>query len=145
MLNIINSDKLGLSQDIKDKNQNSLIKICACFKNIKDKIKDKLMGLLDKKQLKEDYQDNIKNIYDSKSDDYKKKMTYDKFCNNVEELIYDNFSDNKEEIIINMINHGFILFTFEIIKSGINEQFKENEEKILNEIYSEIFKEMNKS
>ena len=87
MLNIINSDKLGLSQDIKDKNQNSLIKICACFKNIKDKIKDKLMGLLDKKQLKEDYQDNIKNIYDSKSDDYKKKMTYEKFCKNVENLI----------------------------------------------------------
>ena len=145
MLNIINSDKLGLSQEIKDKNQNSLIKICACFKNIKDKIKDKLMGLLDKKQLKEDYQDNIKNIYDSKSDDYKKKMTYDKFCNNVEELIYGNFSDNKEEIIINMINHGFILFMFEIIKSGINEQFKDSEEKILNEIYSEIFKEMNKN
>ena len=44
-----------------------------------------------------------------------------------------------------MINHGFILLMFEIIKSGINEQFKDSEEKILNEIYSEIFKEMNKN
>jgi len=43
------------------------------------------------------------------------------------------------------MNHGFIFFIFEVIKSGINEQFKESEEKILNEIYTEIFKELNKN
>ena len=43
-----------------------------------------------------------------------------------------------------MLNHGFIFFILEIIKTGIKEQFKDSEEIILNEIYTEIFKELNK-
>ena len=43
-----------------------------------------------------------------------------------------------------MLNHSFICFILEIIKTGIEEQFKDSEEKILNEIYTEIFKELNK-
>ena len=43
------------------------------------------------------------------------------------------------------MNHGFIFFIFEVIKSGINEQFKHSEEKRVNEIYIEIFKELNKN
>ena len=145
MLSIVNSDKLGLSQDIKDKNKNSLINICECFKNIRDKLKEDLMDLLEIQKLKKDYQDYIKSVYEEKPDYYKKEMTYEKFCKNVENLIYDNFAHNKKEIINNIINQGFIFYIFEVIKSGINEQFKESEEKILNEIYTEIFKELNKN
>ena len=145
MLSIVNSDKLNLSEEIKDRNKSSLQNICDCFKNSREKLIDDLMDLLEIKKLKKDYQDYIKNIYDNKTDDYKKKMTYEKFCKNVENLIYDNIAHNKKEIINNVMNHGFIFFIFEVIKSGINEQFKESEEKILNEIYTEIFKELNKN
>ena len=145
ILNIVNSDNLGLLQDVKDKNKNSLQSICDCFKKIRDNLKDNLMNLLEFKNLKNNYQDFIKNVYDRKSDAYKKEMSYEKFCQNVENLIYNNISNNKNEIINNVINHGFISFIFEVIKSGINEQFKDSEEKILNEIYTEIFKELNKN
>ena len=103
------------------------------------------MDLLEIQKLKKDYQDYIKSVYEEKPDYYKKEMTYEKFCKNVENLIYDNFAHNKKEIINNVMNHGFIFFIFEVIKSGINEQFKESEEKILNEVYTEIFKELNKN
>ena len=145
ILNIVNSDNLGLLQDVKDKNKNSLQSICDCFKNIRDNLKDNLMNLLEFKNLKNNYQDFIKNVYDRKSDAYKKEMSYEKFCQYVENLIYNNISHNKNEIINNIINHGFIFFILEVIKSGINEQFKDSEEKILNEIYTEIFKELNKN
>ena len=71
-------------------------------------------------------------------------MSFEKFSKNVEELIYDNIAHNKKEIINNVLNHGFIFFILEIIKTGIKEQFKDSEETILNEIYTEIFKELNK-
>ena len=145
ILNIVNSDNLGLLQDVKDKNKNSLQSICDCFKKIRDNLKDNLMNLLEFKNLKNNYQDFIKNVYDRKSDAYKKEMPYEKFCQYVENLIYNNISHNKNEIINNVINHGFISFILEVIKSGINEQFKDSEEKILNEIYTEIFKELNKN
>ena len=145
ILNIVNSDNLGLLQDVKDKNKNSLQSICDCFKNIRDNLKDNLMNLLEFKNLKNNYQDFIKNVYDRKSDAYKKEMSYEKFCQYVENLIYNNISHNKNEIINNLINLGFISFILEVIKSGINEQFKDSEEKILNEIYTEIFKELNKN
>ena len=145
ILNIVNSDNLGLLQDLKDKNKNSLQSICDCFKKIRDNLKDNLMNLLEFKNLKNNYQDFIKNVYDRKSDAYKKEMSYEKFCQYVENLIYNNISHNKNEIINNIINHGFIFFILEVIKSGINEQFKDSEEKILNEIYTEIFKELNKN
>ena len=144
MLSIVNSDSLGLSQEIKDKNKASLQSICDCFKNIRDALKDDLIDLLEIKKLKKDYKDFIKTVYYNKKDDYKKQMSYEQFCVNVENLIYDNFAHNKNEIINNIINYGFLQFIFEFIKSGINEQFKEKEEKILNEIYTEIFKELNK-
>ena len=145
ILNIVNSDNLGLLQDVKDKNKNSLQSICDCFKKIRDNLKDNLMNLLEFKNLKNNYQDFIKNVYDRKIDAYKKEMSYEKFCQYVENLIYNNISHNKNEIINNVINHGFISFILEVIKSGINEQFKDSEEKILNEIYTEIFKELNKN
>ena len=145
MLSIVNNDKLGLSQDIKDENKTSLINICECFKNIRDKLKDDLMNFLEIKKLKEDNQDFIKNVYDNKSDDYKKEMTFTKFSINVEYLIYESIDYNKKEIINNIMNLEFISFIFEVIKSGINEQFKDIEGKILNEIYIEIFKNLNQN
>ena len=117
--------------------------MCDCFKNIKNELKDDLVDLLEIKKLKKDYRNYIKIIYDKKSSDYKKDMTFENFCENVENLIYDNFAHNKDEIINNLINLGFILYIFDFIKSGINEQFKDIEEKILNEIYTKIFKELN--
>ena len=143
MIAIVNSDKLGLTQDIKNENKTSLKKMCDCFKNIKNELKDDLVDLLEIKKLKKDYRNYIKIIYDKKSSDYKKDMTFENFCENVENLIYDNFAHNKDEIINNLINLGFILYIFDFIKSGINEQFKDIEEKILNEIYTKIFKELN--
>ena len=143
MIAIVNSDKLGLTQDIKNENKTSLKNMCDCFKKIKNELKDDLVDLLEIKKLKKDYRNYIKIIYDKKSKDYKKDMTFENFCENVENLIYDNFAHNKDEIINNLINLGFILYIFDFIKSGINEQFKDIEEKILNEIYTKIFKELN--
>ena len=144
ILNIVNSNKLGLSQEVKNMNEESLKYICKCFKNIRENLKDDLLDLLEIKRLKKDNEEFIKSEYEKKSDAYKKEMNYEKFCKNVENLIYDNIAHNKTEIINNILNHGFIFFILEVIKSGINEQFKDYEKQILNEIYTEIFKELNK-
>ena len=144
ILKILNNDKLGLSKEVKNKNKESLTKMCNCFKSIRDKLKDDLMDLLTIKHLKKDNEEFVKSIYEKKSEEYKKEMSYEKFCEKVEDLIYDNIANNKKEIINNVINHGFIFFVIQVIKAGIKEQFKSSEEKILNEIYTEIFKELNK-
>ena len=68
-----------------------------------------------------------------------KKITYENFCDKVEDLIYGNMASKKEEIINNFLNTGFSSFIIQIIKTGINEQFKSCEEKIINEIYIQIF------
>ena len=70
-------------------------------------------------------------------------MDFKKYCKNVEDLIYDNIAHNSKEIINNILNSGFSFFVIETIKEGINDQFKEKEEKILGEIYSELFKTVN--
>ena len=71
-----------------------------------------------------------------------KKITYENFCDKVEDLIYGNMASKKEEIINNFLNTGFSSFIIQIIKTGINEQFKSCEEKIINEIYIQIFDEL---
>ena len=144
IINIVNNDKLGLNKEVKNQNKDSLTKICNCFKSIRDKLKDDLSDLLEIKKLKKDNLEFIKSVYEKKSDSYKKEMSFEKFSKNVEDLIYDNIAHNKKEIINNVLNHGFIFFILEIIKTGIKEQFKDSEETILNEIYTEIFKELNK-
>ena len=102
------------------------------------------MDLLTIKHLKKDNEEFVKSIYEKKSEEYKKEMSYEKFCEKVEDLIYDNIANNKKDIINNAINHAFNSFVIQIIKTGIEEQFRSCEEKILNEIYTEIFKELNK-
>ena len=144
MLNLINNDKLGLSQEVKNNNKISLTNLCNNFKNIRDKLKDDLMDLLTIKKLKKDNEEFVKKVYEKKSEEFKKDMSYQKYCDNVENLIYDNISNNKKEIINNVLNNGFNFYIIQIIKTGIKEQFKSCEEIILNEIYTEIFRELNK-
>ena len=144
ILKIVNNDKLGLSVEIKNSNKNSLIKLCNCFKNVREKIREELLDSLRISQLKKNNEELVKTLYERKSPEYKKQMTYQKYCKNVENLIYDNITNNKKEIINNILIHGFNFFIIQIIKSGISEQFKNKEIDILNEIYTEIFKELNK-
>ena len=72
-------------------------------------------------------------------------MSYQKYCEKVEDLFYSNISNNKNEIINNVLNNGFNFFIIQIIKTGIKEQFNICEEIVLNKIYTEIFKELNKT
>ncbi len=144
MLKIVNNDKLGLSQEVKNNNKVSLTNLCNNFKNIREKLKDDLTDCLSIKKLKKDNEEFVKKIYEKKSEIFKKDMSYQKFCENVENLIYDNLTNNKEEIINNILNNGFNYYIIQIIKTGIKEQFNSCEAIILNEIYTEIFKDLNK-
>ena len=143
LLNIINNEKLGLSDGVKMNNKKSLENIYSSFKNTRDGIKKELNEMLSMDRLKKDNEEFIKEEYEKKSEEYKKNMNFKKYCSNVENLIYDNISHNSKEIINNILNSGFSFFVIETIKEGINDQFKEKEENILGEIYSELFKAMN--
>ena len=124
-------------------NKKSLEIIYSSFKNTRDGIKIELNDMLSMDRLKKDNEEFIKKEYDKKSEEYKKNMDFKKYCKNVEDLIYDNITHNSKEIINNILNSGFSSFVIETIKEGINDQFKEKEEKVLGEIYSELFKTMN--
>ena len=145
ILSIVNNDKLELSEEIKNENKKSLTNLCNSFKNLRNELKDELMGLLTMSSLKKDYKDFVKEVYDNKNESYKKEINYEYFVSQVENFIFYYFDKNKKEIINNILNHVFIYFNLEIIKKGIKEQFKEIEVKVLGEIYTEIFKELNKN
>ena len=72
MLNILNNDKLGLSQEVKDNNKISLTNFCNSFKNIREKLKGDLMDLLSKKKLKKDNEEFVKDVYEKKMKKLKK-------------------------------------------------------------------------
>ena len=144
ILNIINNDKLGLSDEVKKNNIDSITNLCNSFKEIREKIKDDLMDSLSKQKLKKDNEEFVKKIYEKKNEKFKENMPYQKFCDKVENLIYDNLSSKKNDIINNVLNYGFNLFIIKIIKTGIKEQFKSIEDSVLNEIYTEMFKGLNK-
>ena len=141
--NIINNDNLGLTQEVKNENKKSIEKLFNYFKNIRENLKDDLKDLLTVQKMKKNNIEFIKNFYAKKDEKYKNNISYEKFCDKVEDLIYGNMASKKEEIINNFLNAGFISFIIHIIKTGINEQFKSCEEKILNEIYIKIFNESN--
>jgi hypothetical protein len=145
LLNIINNEKLGLSDGVKMNNKKSLENIYSSFKNTRDAIKNELNDMLSMDRLKKDNEELIKEEYEKKSEEYQKNIDFKEYCNNVENLIYDNITHNSKEIINNILNIGFSFFVIEIIKEGINGQFKEKEEKVLGEIYSELFKINNKN
>ena len=94
-------------------------------------------------KLINDNQELVKKVYENKSEEYKKNMSLEKYCSNVEKLIYNNITHNSKVIINNMLKSGFSLFVIETVKEGINEQLKEKEESIIGEIYSELFKNLN--
>ena len=129
LLNIINNEKLGLSDGVKMDNKKSLENIYSSFKNIRDSIKKELNEMLSMDRLKKDNEEFIKEEYEKKSEEYKKEMNFKKYCKNVEDLIYDNITHNSEEIINNILNTGFSFFVIETIKEGINDQFKEKRRK----------------
>ena len=145
ILEIVNNDNLGLQQEVKNDNKNSIIKIYEYFKNNRENIKKDLLDLLSMENLKKNFKDNVNEIYEKKSMEYKNKNDKQKYIKQVEKSIYDNLAHNKDEIINNLLNLEFNNFIIQIIKDGIKEQFKEEEKKILNEIYTEIFKELNKN
>ena len=80
MLQIVNNEKLGLTQEIKKNNKDSLTKLCNCFKNVREQLKDDLMDLLTIKKLKKDNEEFVKSVYEKKSEKYKKEISYKKFC-----------------------------------------------------------------
>ena len=145
ILEIVNNDNLGLQQEVKNDNKNSIIKIYEYFIKNRENIKKDLLDLLSMKNLKKNFEDNVNEIYEKKSMEYKNENDKNTYSKQVENLIYDNLAHNKDEIINNLLNLEFNNFIIQIIKDGIKEQFKGEEEIILNEIYNEIFKELNKN
>jgi len=136
---ILNNDKHNLNDDIKEANNASLDNILNYFKTNYNNIKNNLKNKMTINELKKENDEIITNIYDHKSDEYKKEMTYEEFCNNVENLIYDNIYHNSDEIINNLFNIMFNVYIIDAFKEGIKEQFHEIEEQIVKEIYDKLF------
>ena len=140
ILKILYDDKLGLNDDIIIKNKIALNNLYNSFSNIKDNMKDDLNNILTMDNLKKDNEEIIKKIYDSKNDEYKKKLNFKRYLENVESFIYENIIKNSKIFINNLINVSFNYYLIQIIKEGIQEQFKAKEKEILSEIYSNLFK-----
>ena len=138
---ILNDKDLNLSEDIKKKNMESLEIIYESFKEKKNKIENNLNCLLSVDKLKKDNKEFVNNIYQYKSEEYKKKMSYKDYCKNVDNLIYNNISKNATKTINNMMNICFNMFILKIIKEGVRQQFKDIEKDVIGEIYHELFKE----
>ena len=143
LLEIINNEKLELSEDVKNNNIKSLDNIYTSFNNEKNNIEKDLKENITMYKLINDNQELVKKVYENKNEEYKKNMSFEKYCSNVEKLIYNNITHNSKVIINNMLKSGFSLFVIETVKEGINEQLKEKEESIIGEIYSELFKNLN--
>ena len=141
ILNILESDKLNLSDDIKNKNKISLNKMKDSFKNVKEGIKVEFKNFLSKDYLEKDNEKFIKEIYECKSYNYKNEMNFNDFKKNVEKLIYDNIVGNSKEIINNLINLSFNTYIIQVMKNGLKEQFQQKEEEYIKQIYSELFKD----
>ena len=139
ILNILNNDKLNLNNEIKNNNKISLNKMYNSFKNVKESNIDEFKIFLTMEYLKKDNEKFIKEIYDNKSEKYKKEMNFIEFKKNVENLIYDNIIHSSKEIINNLININFNSYIIQIMKNGIKSQFQENEEEYIKQIYSLLF------
>ena len=139
---ILEDKDLNLDENIKKENRESLEKIYDSFKNIKNKIEENLDQLLNLNKLKLDNEEFVKNIYEFKSEEYKKNMNYKDYCDKVENLIYKNIVKNSKKNINNTLNICFNMFLVSIIKEGVKEQFKEKEKDVISEIYHELFKNL---
>ena len=142
MLSIINDEALGLTQEQKNENIKSMNDALKSFNEIKKKLKENLILDLCVDKLKEnnDIYYFIKEIYDNKSENYKKEMSYENYLKNVENYIFYNMSKKSNEIINNLINLGFNFYILQSIRLGIQKQFEDIQEKIIIEIYSKLLK-----
>lgn len=141
VLLIINDDSLGLDENVKKENKENLYKLYGYFKDEKNNLKDDLEDLLTIKKLKKNNQEFIKEVYNSRSEEYKKKMDFKQFSKKVDNLIYDNISNESKKIVNNIMNIGFNDFVIQIIKEGIEVQLKQMKKNVIIQIYSELFKE----
>ena len=116
MITIIEDNELNLTEDIKNNNRKSIEMIHDSFKKVKDIIGIDLEDLLSMDKLKKENGEILKIAYDLKSEEYKNKMSFEKYCKNVEDIIYKNISKNAKENINNMMNIFFNMYVMKIIK-----------------------------
>ena len=141
LITIMEDKELNLTENIKINNRKSINIIHDSFKKLKDIIRVDLEHLLSIDKLKIENIEDLKKIYEMKSEYYKKKINFERYCENVENIIYKSISNNAKEIINNMLNIFFNKYVMEKIKEGVIEKFRNIEKKVINEIYSELFKE----
>ena len=141
ILNILNDDKLKLSDVDKNNNKTSLNKICNSFKDIKQNLNIEFKNFLKMDYLKKDNKEIIKDIYENKSNEYKNKINFQDYNKNVENLIYDNIVHNSTEIINNLININFNNYIIQVMKNGVREQFQQKQEEYVNQIYLKLFED----
>jgi len=142
MKSILNDNKLDLTEDIKNKNITSINNIYFSFQKVQNDMKDELKTFLQMAILKKGYEQFINEVYDNKSEEYKKKNSFEEYSKNVKKLIYDNISSKSKDIINNVFNQSFRFFMIETIKEGIKEQFKSVEKDTIGEIYTKLFKDI---
>ena len=137
---ILNDKELNLPEHVQKENMQSLDNIYDSFKKTKSNIENELKDLLLLDKMKKENEQFIKNIYEYKSSEYKKDMSYKEFCKHVDDDIYNNIYKNSKETINNMMNICFNMYIMEIIKVGVRKQFNEMEKDEINDIYHEMFK-----
>ena len=71
--------ELNLTEDIKINNRKSIIIIHDSFKKLKDIIRIDLEHLLSMDKLKIENEEYLKNIYEMKPEEYKRKMNFKNF------------------------------------------------------------------
>ena len=141
ILNILNDDKLKLTDEEKNYNESSLNRIYISFKDIKQNLNIEFKNFLKMDYLKKDNEKFIKEIYENKSDEYKNKINFQDYNKNVENLIYDNIVHNSTEIINNLININFNNYIIQVMKNGIKEQFQQKQVEFINQIYIKLFED----
>ena len=141
LIAIIEDKELNLTEDIKNNNRKSIEMIHDSFKKVKDIIGIDLEHLLSMDKLKIENEEYLKIAYASKSEEYKNKMSFEEYRKKVEDIIYKNISKNAKENINNIINIFFNMYVMKIIKEGVKEKFSHIEKQVIDDIYSELFKE----
>ena len=138
-LELFDDEQLNLSKMIKERNKKILNNLYESFQKIKENIKDNFVDYLTVENLKKNYDKNIEKLFDFKSENYKKSMDYQTFCEKIEKIIYNKINRNSKKILDVLVNLSFNNYILQNIKLGIEEHFSDSEEKIVNKIYQDIF------
>ena len=142
ILELFDDEQLNLSKMIKERNKKILNNLYESFQKIKENIKDNFVDYLTVENLKKNYDKNIEKLFDFKSENYKKSMDYQTFCEKIEKIIYNKLNKNSKKILDILVNLSFNNYIIENIKLGIEEHFSDREEKIINKIYEDIFESL---